>query len=169
MSVLRRIWESFSSSRYLVGRDLEGNCFYEYPSVSDDIRRTKRIVKYKHGQDMLDYASGGRRLPVQWSSWLTHTRPHPPTLEELHADLERQKRVLLNAALIAARDREDSGPKHVTAAQQDVAKLAAGASQASGDSSVIRPSPTVRDTGQSMKPSDEPEPWQPRTTRRGGN
>lgn len=93
--------------------------------------------------------------------------------------------MLLNAALIAARDREDSGPKHVTAAQQDVAKLAAGASQASGDSSVIRPSPTVRDTvrhkserdivtrtdiqGQSMKPSDEPEPWQPRTTRRGGN
>ncbi|EKM58123.1 uncharacterized protein PHACADRAFT_139783 [Phanerochaete carnosa HHB-10118-sp] len=38
---------------------------------------------------------------------MSHTRVHPPSLEELAADLERQGRVRLNAALIEARDIEE--------------------------------------------------------------
>ncbi|KAH9973805.1 hypothetical protein BGW80DRAFT_1306502 [Lactifluus volemus] len=56
---------------------------------------------------MWDYVGGARRLPVQWVSWLSHTRPDPPTIEELRADLERQRRVLHNAAVIQARDQEE--------------------------------------------------------------
>ncbi|KAH9922510.1 uncharacterized protein B0H18DRAFT_1017937, partial [Fomitopsis serialis] len=71
---------------------------------------------------MLTYVAGKRRLPVQWTAWLTHTRIHPPTVEELHADLERQRRVLQNAALIEARDREERALQlRMAAADQGVA------------------------------------------------
>ncbi|TCD60686.1 hypothetical protein EIP91_009668 [Steccherinum ochraceum] len=88
----------------LVGRDLEGNKYYEI--ANPESSRMKRVVKYRKGYDMWTYVAGGKRLPVQWSAWLTHTRAHPPTLEELYADIERQKRVMLGAAMIEARERE---------------------------------------------------------------
>ncbi|KAF9010164.1 hypothetical protein BDQ17DRAFT_1538675 [Cyathus striatus] len=81
--------------------------FFEYPSTSDDPRRTKRMVQYADPEHMTTYIGGNKRLPIQWSSWLTHTRPHPPTLEELQADIQRQQRVLMNAAMIETRDREE--------------------------------------------------------------
>jgi len=56
---------------------------------------------------MWKYTGGGKRLPIQWSAWLAHTRPHPPTIEELQADIARQQRVLANVALIEARDRAE--------------------------------------------------------------
>ncbi|KAG6335235.1 hypothetical protein ID866_3861 [Astraeus odoratus] len=46
-------------------------------------------------------------VAVQWSAWLTHTRRDPPTIEELRADLVRQKRVQMNAALLEAKEREE--------------------------------------------------------------
>ncbi|KAI0035429.1 hypothetical protein K488DRAFT_43306, partial [Vararia minispora EC-137] len=84
-----------------------GNRFYEYPSTSDDPRRTKRRVQYRVYDDMWHYIGGKRQLPVQWVSWLSHTRPDPPTLAELQTDLIRRQRTLHNAALIEARDREE--------------------------------------------------------------
>jgi hypothetical protein len=56
---------------------------------------------------MWKYIGGGKRLPIQWSAWLTHTRFHPPTIEELQADSRRQQRVLANVALIEAKDRAE--------------------------------------------------------------
>ncbi|KAK2464556.1 hypothetical protein APHAL10511_003414 [Amanita phalloides] len=106
MSFLRRIWQSIRNPRVYVGRDLEGNRFYEYSVSSPDTRRTRRAVQYSYPDDVWDYIGGGKRLPVQWSSWLTHTRQYPPTLEELHADYARQQRVNMNAAIIEARDNE---------------------------------------------------------------
>ncbi|KAI0064356.1 hypothetical protein BV25DRAFT_312510 [Artomyces pyxidatus] len=67
---------------------------------------------------MWNYVAGSKRLPVQWVSWLSHTRPDAPTLEELRADLERQRRILHNAALIEARDREEQ-TRVVAAPQSD--------------------------------------------------
>lgn len=63
------------------------------------------------------------RKAVQWTSWLSHTRIHPPSLDvgltessrycvhlmrlqELTSDIERQNRLRLKVALIEARDRE---------------------------------------------------------------
>ncbi|KAI9458571.1 hypothetical protein BJY52DRAFT_1212084 [Lactarius psammicola] len=109
MSLLRKFWQSIYRPRYLVGRDLEGNRFFEYPSLSDDPLRTRRRVQYRVYEDMWHYIGGTRRLPgsFQWVSWLSHTRPDPPSLEELQADLERQRRVLHNVAVLQARDRDE--------------------------------------------------------------
>ncbi|EGN92908.1 hypothetical protein SERLA73DRAFT_190524 [Serpula lacrymans var. lacrymans S7.3] len=125
MSLFARLWQRIGTGARFVGKDLEGNKFYERPSSTDDPLRTKRSVKYRNPDDMWHYIGGGRRLPVQWSTWLTHTRPNPPTievrlgfddectcldasgLEELHFDLARQQRVVLNAAILEAKDRDE--------------------------------------------------------------
>ncbi|KAJ6541118.1 hypothetical protein B0H10DRAFT_2245036 [Mycena sp. CBHHK59/15] len=90
---------------YILDKRL-GNRYYEHPSLVDD-PRPKRTVKYHGSDNMWKYVGGNRRLVVQWSSWLTHTRPDPPTLEELQADLVRQERVRMNVARLEARDHED--------------------------------------------------------------
>ncbi|KZT69938.1 hypothetical protein DAEQUDRAFT_725917 [Daedalea quercina L-15889] len=189
MSFLRRVFDRLMRPTYLVGRDLEGNKYYEYPSISDETSRTKRVVKYRPGADMLTYVAGKKRLPVQWTAWLTHTRLRPPTVEELHADLERQLRVQRNAALIEARDREEralqlemeSGSQGTIAGRiaQEAAKQeaadspmqpgghppsASDLSPASNNASQLAPS------AQPEYPapvSDEPQAWSPRTIRRG--
>ncbi|KAJ7664318.1 hypothetical protein B0H17DRAFT_1091984, partial [Mycena rosella] len=80
MSFVRRLVQRLRRPNYFVGKDLEGNRYFEHPSVLDD-PRPKRTVKYSGSGDMWTYVGGSRRLAVQWSSWLTHTRPDPPTLE----------------------------------------------------------------------------------------
>ncbi|EPT00618.1 hypothetical protein FOMPIDRAFT_1122413 [Fomitopsis schrenkii] len=140
-----------------------GNNYYEYPSVLEETLRTKRVVKYRAGADMLTYVAGKRRLPVQWSAWLTHTRPHPPSLEELHADIARQRRVLQNAALIEARDREERAlqlrmaPDNREAITEGVVNTPAKASQQAPPANVDYQTPM----------SDEPQTWTPRAIRRG--
>ncbi|KAK0494689.1 hypothetical protein EDD18DRAFT_1175660 [Armillaria luteobubalina] len=106
MSFVSRIWRLIRHPTGFVGKDLEGNMFFERHNPLQEARRTKRTVKY-HNNDMWLYISGPKRLPVQWSAWLSHTRQDPPTLQELQIDLVRQERVLRNAALIEARDREE--------------------------------------------------------------
>ncbi|KAI8976715.1 hypothetical protein BD414DRAFT_496333 [Trametes punicea] len=191
MSFLFRLFRRLRTPRGYVGRDLEGNQFFEYPGVSDDSRRTKRIVKYAEGRDMWEYVGGNKRLAVQWTAWLTHTRRHPPTIEELQADLERQRRVLFNAAMIQAREREEAA--RIAASQQQAAPhLQAPAAQTThappesgpSDSLEVSPSEPVRRPEQQLvreesapeqpspwkpPPPDEPHSWQPRVTvRRGG-
>jgi len=56
---------------------------------------------------MWKYTGGGKRLPIQWSAWLTHTRLYPPTIDELQADIRRQQRVFANVALIEAKNRAE--------------------------------------------------------------
>ncbi|KAI6127552.1 hypothetical protein EDD17DRAFT_1526914 [Pisolithus thermaeus] len=105
MSFLRRIWQQYFWRPYLVGKDLEGNRYFEFPNRGGD--RPKRVIRYISDDDMLAYVASGRRLPVQWSSWLTHTRRDPPTIEELHADLAHRKRVQLNAARLEEKEKEE--------------------------------------------------------------
>ncbi|KAM6503624.1 hypothetical protein JOM56_000567 [Amanita muscaria] len=107
MSFLRRIWQSLRNPVIYAGRDLEGNKFYEYPASSPDPRRARRAVQYKHPNDMWDYIGGGKRLAVQWYSWLSHTRRDPPTIKELEDDLARQIRIRSNASMIEARDNDE--------------------------------------------------------------
>ncbi|TFK26158.1 hypothetical protein FA15DRAFT_667840 [Coprinopsis marcescibilis] len=106
MSFLARIWTAMRSSKRYVGRDLEGNKFYENPISHND--RPKRTIVYREPEDMWDYIGGKKKIPIQWSAWMSHTRPNPPTLEELQSDLQRQMRVRYNASLIEAKDREES-------------------------------------------------------------
>ncbi|KZT04467.1 uncharacterized protein LAESUDRAFT_703458 [Laetiporus sulphureus 93-53] len=190
MSFIRRIWQKLVKPSYLVGRDIAGNKFYEYPGEIQDPRKTKRIVKYREGHDMQDFISGHKRLAVQWTSWLTHTRMNPPTLEELHADLERQRRVLMRAALIEARDREQRPAMRISPPQPGVEReMNSLSAQGQQHSSAQASSPELhskshvpkatrpRETTQYLPvhpseyrapPADEPQPWSPRTIRRGG-
>ncbi|KAI1796564.1 hypothetical protein LXA43DRAFT_986089 [Ganoderma leucocontextum] len=195
MSFLARWFKRFRHPTGFIGRDFEGNRFFEHPSTSDDPRRTKRVVKYAKGTHMLDYVSGHRRLAVQWTSWLTHTRPHPPTLLELQADLERQRRILQNVAMIATRERAEA--EQIAAQQAPTPRLRAPARGAPEPNSMERQGMTspvygVAQTAplnnaaqspeeqsrshQQTDPSpwkppspDEPHNWQPRSSvRRGG-
>ncbi|KLO19319.1 hypothetical protein SCHPADRAFT_924501 [Schizopora paradoxa] len=72
-----------------------------------DSRRTRRIVKYQGKRDLLEYATDGKQLAAQWRAWLSHTRIQPPTLQDLQRDLERQRQIMHNAAIIEARDNEE--------------------------------------------------------------
>ncbi|TBU43890.1 hypothetical protein BD309DRAFT_959565 [Dichomitus squalens] len=142
---------------------------------------------------MLDYVSGHRRLAVQWTSWLTHTRPNPPTLEELQADFERQRRILQNVARIEARDRAEAA--QIAAEQAPTAHLQVPTQRSpepstTGPKEPTNPVPRVSqdiladkalpqaqadsrlaETHSPWKPPppDEPHSWQPQASiRRGG-
>jgi len=169
--MLGRLWRAVVTrpNKYYVGRDLEGNRFFEYPSTTDDPRRTKRQVEYQKAanKDMWDYALKSGTLPVQWTSWLSHTRPKPPTIEELERDFSRRQRVAANAAILEARDREERNSQQL-AASRDVADAPALEEPSE------RPKATPESTGaadpwKSAKNTEaEPESWAPRTVRRGG-
>ena len=46
-------------------------------------------------------------LPVEWQSWLRHTRPHPPSEEEVAALEARRQQVAQRVAVLEARDKEE--------------------------------------------------------------
>ncbi|KAJ8473668.1 hypothetical protein ONZ45_g16209 [Pleurotus djamor] len=108
MSFFQRLWRFVQTNKpaRLIGRDLEGNTYYERFNPNNPTR-AKRTVKYYAEQDMWRYIGGERRLAVQWTAWLSHTRAHPPTLEELELDAARVERVRHNAAMIEARERQE--------------------------------------------------------------
>ncbi|PWN17861.1 hypothetical protein BCV69DRAFT_253866, partial [Microstroma glucosiphilum] len=94
-------------SRHLAGTDLEGNRYYEYPSLhgSDDPRHTRRLIEYRVKKDHYsEYDT--KNVAVQWKMWLRHTRMDPPPLDELEADKQRMLRLQENVRLIAIRDEE---------------------------------------------------------------
>ncbi|KAJ7158375.1 hypothetical protein C8R43DRAFT_1234308 [Mycena crocata] len=168
MSFLRRIVQRFRGPTYFVGRDLEGNRYYEQPSLLDD-PRPRRSVKYSGSEDMWKYVGGNKRLAVQWSSWLTHTRPDPPTLEELNADLIRQERMRRNVALLDARDQEEDRLRLATLAQPSLLPPAAATPQEATHPVVEPPAkaPKTLPEMPSSNNSAEPEAWAPRTVLRG--
>ncbi|KAJ7741409.1 hypothetical protein DFH07DRAFT_837975 [Mycena maculata] len=172
MSFFRRIVQSLRRPNYFVGRDLEGNRYYERPSVLED-PRPKRSVKYRDSENVWKYIGGNRRLAVQWSAWLTHTRPDPPTFEELQADLVRQERVRRNVALLEARDREEDRLR--LAAQSAVmspppATPLVDTSPPPPEPAAVepeKPKPKPLPAMPSSTKSDEPESWSPQIAPRG--
>lgn len=95
------------NARYLVGHDLEGNSYYEYPSRSGstDPRHTRRVIEYRIKQaNYFEYDRS--ELPIQWKQWLRHTRRVAPSLEELQQDRQRILQLQENVRLIAIRDEE---------------------------------------------------------------
>ncbi|CAA7270218.1 unnamed protein product [Cyclocybe aegerita] len=108
MSFLSRIWNTVKNPAVrFVGRDLEGNRFYESRSLIDP-NRPRRTIEYHDPENSWQYIGGGKRLPIQWSAWLTHTRRNPPTIQELQVDSTRMQRLAENVARIEARDRAEA-------------------------------------------------------------
>ncbi|KAF8916365.1 hypothetical protein CPB85DRAFT_1289384 [Mucidula mucida] len=106
-SFLTRLWRTIRHPTGFVGRDLEGNLYFERKNPVPEARRPKRTVKYHSTEMYWDYIGGRRRLPAQWSAWLSHTRIGPPSMEELQLDWARQQKLKMNVAMIEQRDRED--------------------------------------------------------------
>ncbi|KAH8113935.1 hypothetical protein DFH11DRAFT_284667 [Phellopilus nigrolimitatus] len=189
-----RIWNFIRRPAGYVGKDLEGNYFYEHTSTTSDPRRTRRIVKYKGKTDMAEVANRSRQLSVQWKAWLTHTRREPPSLEELQADNARRARLAQNVALIEARDREEHlllasdnaetmrnhiryvvepghGSQEQKTSEADSRQETNGAHPPYEELGNTRHSGQEHETGSPWVPkpaSDEPQPWAPKAIRRGG-
>ncbi|QRV76050.1 transport protein [Ceratobasidium sp. AG-Ba] len=89
--------------------------------------------------------------PVQWTSWLSHTRPDPPTLQELEADILRRQRLQDNVRAIEAREREER--ERLAVEQSEALKL--GQPQ--------QAQVAVREPPQNLPPRGEPkaveDPW----------
>ncbi|KAL1741928.1 hypothetical protein HDZ31DRAFT_44372 [Schizophyllum fasciatum] len=114
---IRRAWEALIKPARMVGRDLEGNRYYEMP-IQGRTTRTSRSVRYKSKEDEYAYISRHKLLPVQWSAWLSHTRQNAPTLEELQADADRQQRLRMKVAMIEARDAEERAHRELLSEPQ---------------------------------------------------
>lgn len=89
--------------KFFVGYDLDGNTYWEFYNENNPLR-PRRIVEYRETLgNWVDY-----KMPPQWMQWLRFTRPHYPTLEELHADKVRQE--VLKLKVKAAEERWKSIP-----------------------------------------------------------
>lgn len=151
---------------------MEGNKYFEHPNANSG--RSKRTVKYRKNEDMWAYVASGKRLPVQWSAWLTHTRPDPPSIEELQADLARQQRVKLNAAILEAKDEAERAnigrleePSHSETKMQSpsVSRNVIG-DQRLSESDQLPKAQTRDPWAEALKGSDEPRSWTPVTRKR---
>ena len=104
-ALLWRKWKALRlpwRRRFLAGSDLQGNTFWEFPSVttsptlssSTNTRHFRRIVEYSNPTYYSDVS-----IPPAWHQWLRHTRAEPPSLEEQRAEVERQRGVKILARL----------------------------------------------------------------------
>ncbi|KAJ3300150.1 hypothetical protein HDU76_006147 [Blyttiomyces sp. JEL0837] len=97
-----------------MGRDLQGNKYYEGPPIRAGTALPRRTIEYKNKRlEYSDYDSS--TIPVQWMSWLRHTRDNPPSIEELQAaesqkartlELARQLDLKWEQSIQARRDKE---------------------------------------------------------------
>ncbi|KAG8747215.1 hypothetical protein FRC10_001831 [Ceratobasidium sp. 414] len=103
---------------------------------------------------------------VQWTSWLSHTRPDPPTLQELQADILRRQRLQQNVRAIEAREREERA--RLGAERSEVLRL----SQARGEPVARAPPPPPKVAGDPWEkarkeaPPEQPSSWKPVAARR---
>ncbi|UZJ53899.1 hypothetical protein CBS101457_003219 [Exobasidium rhododendri] len=108
MSFFSRVAKAFRFGRqqYFIGKDLDSNLYYEYPSLdgSLDPRKTRRVIKYKIHKELGEHDQAA--LPIQWLMWLRHTRKSAPSIEELVQDIQRIETTRHNAKILEARDAE---------------------------------------------------------------
>jgi len=61
------------------------------------------MVKYAQTSDTFGLVSKNN-LTVQWTAWLSHTRPDAPQLEELEQEVKRLETLAHNVQVLQARD-----------------------------------------------------------------
>ncbi|CAG8553584.1 843_t:CDS:2, partial [Scutellospora calospora] len=96
VSRLLKIWKQARlpwRQRVFVGSDLFGNEYYESRQPING--RKKRMVEPKEKKSLSEYDSDS--LPVQWQSWLRHTRFEPPTIEEIVMANKRRELIIQRA------------------------------------------------------------------------
>ncbi|CAE6430726.1 unnamed protein product [Rhizoctonia solani] len=167
-----RLWGAWRrQSKHFVGEDIDGNRYYEIPAQRTDLVRTTRRVEYNvTSHDAAQNVNRARQLSVQWASWLSHTRPDPPTIQELQADLLRRQRLQHNVRMIEARDREERERQMITAqAEPQPLRVAGGGTQHAQNPAGQGEQKDTEDPWEKAKkeaPPEEPTAWQPQTARR---
>lgn len=82
-----------------VGRDLQGNTFWEFRETrGTGPGRFRRIVHYPRSTHLSDV-----KVSPMWHQWLRHVREHPPSLQEQIQDVQRQEKMKILAAQADAR------------------------------------------------------------------
>ncbi|KAJ3280098.1 hypothetical protein HK104_000907 [Borealophlyctis nickersoniae] len=143
----------------IAGYDLDGNKYLEAPPVAlkqiDHVAasdKTRRSIEYADGRTGVQ-AFDGEVIPVQWQSWLRHTRKDPPTIEELQRD-EAQKQLTIQRAMEIERKWQE---RKLQLEREKLAQLGQGSEQ---------PVPASREpTGQGD--TFEPGAWAPKSKARG--
>ncbi|CAG8436923.1 12371_t:CDS:2 [Funneliformis mosseae] len=132
-----------------VGSDNIGNEYYE--STRQINGRTKRMVELKVKKDLIDYS--GDEVPVQWESWLRHTRYDPPTIEEIVLANKRRELIIERAKKL---DQEYEERKAKLASEQSKVQQNAPTEAEGGKKSFAHEFPPTI-------PGDafEPETWNP--------
>ncbi|KAG0142377.1 hypothetical protein CROQUDRAFT_50380 [Cronartium quercuum f. sp. fusiforme G11] len=109
--------------KYFVGNDLAGNRYYQLPNPVRSLRPKRQVEFEAIGNDhtlqvitwisliilfpgfdtlrssltsLRIFSYHPNRLPPQWAAWLSFTRPHSPTIQELQNDRIRQERLQHN-------------------------------------------------------------------------
>ncbi|GJJ15118.1 hypothetical protein Clacol_009393 [Clathrus columnatus] len=169
-SYLARLWQSVRhvSRRRLVGKDLQGNSFYEtiLGTAVDGMKRKSKAYRPSPNESWRA-AENMKSLPVQWTAWLTYSRQHPPTIEELVNDQRRQQKLAQNVERLKELERrrqtEAQARLRVSAQQtrKEIPSLSQGAESAENDSYPEAP------PSKPIGPTAEPQTWVPSAGRRG--
>lgn len=104
------------------GTDLQGNHYYEGPPANKGYRNRRFILRAnKQETGDIDFY-GPEHIAPQWNAWLRHTRQDAPTLDELQADVSRQKIIAKRVEQLEAKYGKESdgstdrGEKHASQA-----------------------------------------------------
>ncbi len=77
-----------------------GNEYFRRMEQEEEEEVERRWVEHSSA------AYAPEELPVEWQSWLRHTRSHPPSEEEVAALEARRQQVAERVAVLEARERE---------------------------------------------------------------
>ncbi|KAF9951054.1 hypothetical protein BGZ72_007335 [Mortierella alpina] len=103
LSFARRIALSFKAlspggGRRLIGKDFEGNLYFEKPDPNGGRwpRRTVELANPELSEANYDDAN----IAVQWQAWLRNTRPDAPTIAEIQRDEARKQLTVARAKVL---------------------------------------------------------------------
>ncbi|GAA5803410.1 hypothetical protein EDC94DRAFT_629878 [Helicostylum pulchrum] len=76
----------------LIGYDLKGNQYWDCPNpLGGRMKRWVQMYDKKENDDLTVFSQD--KLPVQWVSWLRHTRTAAPTINDLIQEERRREMV----------------------------------------------------------------------------
>lgn len=147
MSTLRNLWFRWKAlrlpwrRRFLVGRDLVGNTYWEMKSSGGG-----RMRRMAEGHGKMHHSDV--QISPQWHQWLRHTRFDAPTIEEQQMDVTRQIQLKQNARLADQRWENK---------RQYIEKPAAPYQQQSAQRMTMGGNPEVGEGQETIKGGDAPK------------
>ncbi|KAJ3178337.1 hypothetical protein HDU87_003649 [Geranomyces variabilis] len=145
-------------SHRLVGRDLDGNMYFEGPATRAGTDRTRRTIEYYDGRTEF-YQYDPNAIPPQWQSWLRHCRDDAPSVAELQR-AEQQRVLTVQRARELDRKWEE---RKVEIEREKMASLPSAAEQLAPQNRSPPHTPTATPSGHGD--AFEPGSWAPASKR----